>query len=110
MDENEFRRTRRNDYDSSIEGAEAVTRRAPNQRQRLLLVFYRAGDMGLTDEEAAALAGLDGSCYWKRCGELRTVGLIAFTGQKRVGRAGVSRNISVITEEGETAVTGRTAA
>ena len=88
-------RVRRDDYQTSIEGAEAVESRAENQQTALLKAFTAAGETGLTDEEAAAAAGLLGSCYWKRCGELRRAGRITFNGQTRRGGAGVSRKVSV---------------
>jgi hypothetical protein len=82
------------DHDTSIEGARAVNSRATSQRAVLLQEFAAAGPPGLTDEEAALAAGLTGSCYWKRCGELRRRGLIEFTDESRVGDAGVRRKVS----------------
>lgn len=99
-----YRRTRTGDHSTSIEGAEAVAGRAPTQRLRLLVEFDNAGIGGLTDEEAATQAGLLASCHWKRAGELRADGLIELTGGTRVGAAGVSRNISRITERGRAAL------
>lgn len=72
----------------------------PSQKYQLLRQFRRAGDVGLTDEQAAENAALTRACYWKRCGELRKDGLIAFTGDKRVGGAFVPRAVSIITPEG----------
>jgi hypothetical protein len=92
--------TRNNDYATSIEGAEQVTERAPNQRRRLLAAYYYADEMGLTDEEAANHCGLLDACYWKRCGELRTDGYIEFTDAVRPGAAGTNRKVSVITVRG----------
>lgn len=99
-----YRRTRTNDHTTSVEGAEAVAVRAPNQRARLLAEFLNAGDDGLTDEEAAAAAGLLASCHWKRAGELRQDGHIEFTGDVRPGAAGINRKISRITERGRAAL------
>lgn len=94
-------RTRSHDYATSVEGAEKVADRAPTQQLRLLAAYFGAGRRGLTDEQAATAAGLTGSCYWKRCGELRRDALIEFTGEKRQGTAGVQRNVSVITLKGD---------
>ena len=90
-------RVRKDDHQTSIEGAEAVESRAANQQAKLLQAFTRAGENGLTDEEAAAAAGLLDSCYWKRCGELRRAGRITFNGQTRRGSAGVRRKVSIFT-------------
>lgn len=94
-------RTRSHDHATSMEGADDVSDRAPTQQIRLLAAYFGAGRRGLTDEQAAHTVGLTGSCYWKRCGELRRHGLIELTGDKRQGAAGVRRNVSAITREGE---------
>lgn len=96
--------TRRHDYDTSIDGAVSVMMRARSQRFLLLEVFASWGDTGCTDEEAAKGAGLLRSCYWKRCGELRVLGLIAFTGERAKGDAGVNRLVSAITPKGQEVV------
>jgi len=98
-------RTRRDDYATSKAGARSVAFRAGSQKARLLVAFADAGASGLSDDEAARRAGLaPTSCYWKRCGELRALGLIRFTGDERQGSAGVDRLVSIITEAGETVV------
>jgi hypothetical protein len=96
--------TRRDDYDTSIDGAASVKMRARSQRFKLLDVFASWHDAGCTDEEAASGAGLLRSCYWKRCGELRALGLIEFTGQRAKGDAGVNRLVSAITPKGREVV------
>jgi hypothetical protein len=93
-------RHRADDHSTSVAGAVDVSKRAPKQQIRLLHSFYLAGFVGLTDEQAARMADLEESCYWKRCGELRADRLIEFTGETRKGRAGVERNISRITIPG----------
>jgi hypothetical protein len=95
-------RTRTGDYETSNEGAIKVATRAGAQKLLLLTFFCQFGDC--TDEEAAAGVGLLNSCYWKRCGELRAAGLIEFTGETRIGAAGVRRRVSVITERGRSVV------
>lgn len=99
-------RTRTGDYETSNEGAADVASRADAQKLHLLKIFALGGNSkwGLTDEEAAFRADLQQSCYWKRCGELRAAGLIEFTGEHRVGAAGVRRRVSIITERGRSVV------
>ena len=93
-------RSRRGDRATSIAGARAVAYRAGSQKALLLSAYAIAGARGLTDEEAAAAAGLSiRSCYWKRCGELRQDGYIAEAG-KRPGEAGVDRIVCAITSTG----------
>lgn len=70
-------RTRRDDWVTSIAGAESVAYRAGSQKARLLAAYEEYYPMPLTDDEAARHAGLPiTSCYWKRCGELRQDGAI----------------------------------
>lgn len=117
VDPHEATRVRTDDYDTSIEGAQTVSRRAGNQRLALLAEYHRAsaiwnGDparQGMTDEEAGEAAGLLGSCYWKRCGELRASGWTTWhpDALKRKGHAGVNRRVSVLTDEGRAALARR---
>lgn len=95
-------RVRTPDYATSIEGATAVAKRAPSQKLRMLAAYDFAGERGFTDEQAAHYAGLLGSCFWKRAGELRGMGYIAQPDGEpvRKGTAGVSRIICVITQDG----------
>ena len=90
------------DYATSIEGSVAVAKRAPTQKMKLLRAYAYAGERGFTDEQAAHYAGLLGSCFWKRAGELRADGYIAQPegDPVRRGTAGVSRIICVITQDG----------
>lgn len=54
----------------------------------LLLNAYVKGN--LTDEEAGKASGLyaQRACYWKRCGELRDLGLICDSGMTRTSDSG----------------------
>lgn len=100
-DPHEHTRQRRDDELSSSAGARDVSRRAPNQKMRLLAEYSAARqEEGLTDEEAAGRAGLLEACYWKRCNELRQDGLIRYVDCYRKGKAGVMRRASVITYDG----------
>ena len=80
-----------------------------NQRGKLLLAYFSDSfeKSGLTDEEASRVAGVpQNSCWWKRSGELRELGLITpMTNDngdliRRKGTSGVSRMVCVITDEG----------
>lgn len=78
--------------------------RAGSQKALLLAAYHRLPDA--TDEEAAKEAGVSlRSSFWKRCGEMREDGLIAFVtvhGQPltRVGDLGAERMVSRITPAG----------
>jgi hypothetical protein len=92
-------RHRAKDYDSSVQGAKSVSYRAGSQKAKLLSAFQESGKHGLTDDEAAVITGLEKSCFWKRCGELRSANLIYDTGTTRKGPLfGEQRMISVAKE------------
>jgi hypothetical protein len=100
-------RVRRDDHSTSIAGADDIAKRAGGQKAILLSAFADAGSDGLNDEQAAERAGVNmRSCWWKRCGELRDLGLIQFLfdaqGNEitRVATSGVARKVSVITPLG----------
>ena len=75
-----------------------------SQRHRLLCALADHGDM--TDEEAGKATGLYASraCYWKRCGELRDLGLIRDTGMTRISDCQHWVIVSTITEQGRAAL------
>lgn len=80
-------RSRADDHSSSRKGAASVRMRAGSQKARLLVAFYKFHFRlkPLADVDAAVTAGLfhqPQTCWWKRCGELRAAGLIAFTGEE----------------------------
>lgn len=83
--------------------AAAAMGKAKNQRWKLLHVFASTrGDNGLTSEEAAEIhpeVSLT-SEYSTRCSELQRLGLIAPTGETRKGKAGVQRDVYLITDRG----------
>jgi hypothetical protein len=87
---------------------------ADSQRGRLLLAYLEVSDLGLTDDQAARMAGIgEKSCWWKRCGELRRAGLIEpmvagddDTPVMREGESGMLRTVSVITPEGRAVAYG----
>ena len=75
----------------------------------LLLEVYSYATLGLTDEEAgmrAALAGHDIKGYWKRCSDLRTIGLIEDLGIRRALTSGSQGIVCGITPKGMDMVRG----
>jgi hypothetical protein len=95
---------RKEDPITSVLGAGEVKPRRRSQAM-LLLAEYLQG--GMTDEEAGMASGLSlkpKCCYWKRCSELRAMGLIIPTGETRLSSAGSAMQVCEITEEGEKAL------
>lgn len=86
---------------TSVAGALAVLGRVGTQRRRLLNAYGADRGAGLTDEEAADIADLLHTCYWKRCGDLRYLGLIVYTGETRAGAAGTARIVCRTTDLGQ---------
>ena len=75
----------------------------------LLLEQYATATLGLTDEEAgmrAALAGHEIRGYWKRCSDLRTMGLIQDLGIRRTLTTGSQGIVCAITQAGLDMVRG----
>jgi hypothetical protein len=69
----------------------------------ILIAIYADSTLGLTDEEAAARALANGheiKGYWKRCSDLRTLGLIQDTGTRRTVSSGSQAIVCSITQEG----------
>jgi hypothetical protein len=91
-----FAMARDSDPVSSHRGADHIASKAKTQRG-VLLDVYRAYPQGLTDEEACQKAGIEGG--WKRCSELRTLGLIGVMG-KREASSGVEVRVCSLTEFG----------
>jgi hypothetical protein len=80
--------------------------RVGSHRAILLSQYYYA-TLGLTDEEAGARAVLEGhdiKGYWKRCSDLRTLGLIQDTGTRRALLSGSQGIVCAITQQGIDAV------
>jgi hypothetical protein len=68
-----------------------------------LLAFYYQSLTGLTDEEVAEIAEQSGFAirgYWKRCSDLRRLGLVQDTGQRRTLSSGRLGMVCVITQQG----------
>ena len=83
--------------------------RAGSQRHIILLSYFEESQrqefptLGLTDEEAGNVSGLSRKpkcCYWKRCSELRELGLIVPNGEKRNSSANELQMVCIITNKG----------
>lgn len=89
------------DPDTSEAGAQFVRMRQSSQMYQLLeqYVIHR---LGLTDEEAGIKSGLAlrGAGYWKRCSDLRRLGLIEDCKVRRVGTSGAEMMVCVFTPAG----------
>ncbi len=69
----------------------------------ILIAIYADSTLGLTDEEAACRASAQGheiKGYWKRCSDLRTLGLIQDTGTRRTVSSGSQAIVCSITQDG----------
>jgi hypothetical protein len=69
----------------------------------ILIGIYADSTLGLTDEEAASRALANGheiKGYWKRCSDLRTMGLIQDTGTRRALTSGSQGIVCSITQLG----------
>ena len=75
----------------------------------ILLAIYNEANLGLTDEEAGARASAQGHQilgYWKRCSDLRTIGLIQDLGLSRRLSCGSQGIVCAITQQGMDMVRG----
>ena len=77
----------------------AVPRRG-SQAMTLLALYDNLG--GLTDEQAVEISGLTGG--WKRCSDLRRLGLIADSGDRRTTIGGAKAMVYRITPAGKEAL------
>jgi hypothetical protein len=89
---------RHSDPETSHKAA-AMPFRRNSQRHRLLNCYSLDSD-GLTDEEAAEAAEIYRGCPWKRCSELREMGMIEPTGEKRWSTMGAEQRVCKITAKG----------
>jgi hypothetical protein len=93
---------RASDPPTSREAAASRDNRMRWGSQRHVLLCAYAAHGSMTDEQAAKEAGLlpGRACFWKRCGELRDLGLIAETGETRISDSGNDVLVSGITAQG----------
>lgn len=89
------------DPDTSRAAAKDVKPRQGSQVWTLL-EQYNNHRLGLTDEEAGVFSGLAQrrACYWKRCSDLRNLGLIEDCKVRRAGTSGSLMMVCVITVKG----------
>ena len=89
------------DPDTSANGAADVRPRQGSQAMQLLTEYAQAR-IGLTDEEAGQRSGLAarGAGYWKRCSDLRRLGLIEDSHTTRAGSSGSEMMVCTITAKG----------
>lgn len=85
---------RRTDPWTSHAAADSMVTPAKGMQAKLLEA-YRESPNGLTDEEAAAAAGLPPGA-WKRCSEPARHGLITWTGATRVASSGRHAQVCVL--------------
>ena len=75
----------------------------------ILLAIYADATMGLTAEEASSRALAQGheiKGYWKRCSDLRSMGLIQDLGIRKALSTGAKGMVCAITQEGLDMVKG----
>lgn len=81
--------------------------RTGSARAALLKAHASNAEYGMTDEQAAAWAGLPlTSEYATRCSELERQGLLENTTEERAGTSGMSRMVRRITKEGKAVAAG----
>jgi hypothetical protein len=109
----EFISARINDPATSQANKDAFVKKR-SQRDEILLTYHRLNSYdypqfaeGIIDEEAGMNTFRDGVsyfdlriCYWKRCSELRKMGLIETTGITRISSAGQQQQVCCITIQG----------
>jgi hypothetical protein len=89
---------RNTDPEGSVNGANHIKLKRTSQAMRLLAVYAQNPIMGLTDEEASSQAGILHG--WKRCSDLRRLGLIEDAATQRETLSGVLAMVCRITQEG----------
>jgi hypothetical protein len=100
----EHHQSRTDDPPTSKAGAKSVKIRANSQMAQLLVTYLMAFDrFKLTDDQAAEASGLlskAGCCWWKRCSDLRALGLIESVGTGISPLTGEERMTCEITQAG----------
>jgi hypothetical protein len=94
---------------SDPETSRQVSPMRVGSHRAILIAIYADSNLGLTDEEAASRASAQGheiKGYWKRCSDLRTLGLIQDTGTRRAVSSGSQAIVCSITQDGLNAAKG----
>jgi hypothetical protein len=94
------------DPQTSKDAARMAPIKRGTDRYKMLAAYARAPIMGLTDDEAGALAGVVGYNCRRRASELRTKRLIAPTGITRTTESGAQAQVCSITDRGMAALVG----
>lgn len=94
---------RASDPVTSQQGAAHIRPKIGSQMHRLLIQYGANRIKGMTDEQACIAAGLTIG-GWKRCSDLRRLGLIEPTGETRTGTSGVEQRVCRITADGWEAI------
>ncbi len=89
---------RNTDPTGSVNGAQHIKLKRTSQAMRLLAIYAENPIMGLTDEEASSQAGIVHG--WKRCSDLRRLGLIENAATMRQTSSGVLAMVCRITQTG----------
>jgi len=98
---------RHTDPSTSHAAAAFIRAKATTARVQLLHAHRRNPD-GLTDEQAAEIAGLSlASEYATRCSELLRLGFLETTGRTVRSKSGTDRRVLRITAAGESALRAR---
>jgi len=84
-------RTRATDPDTSRVAAESLD--TGTILAQLAQAYREAGADGMTDEEAGDRVGKSGA--WKRCADLRRLGMIAPDGRTRTGTSGREQRVCI---------------
>lgn len=90
---------RATDPDTSKAGAEFIQKALGARLRGLLAVYWAEYPNGLTDEQATSLAAMFHG-GWKRCADLRRLGLIRDTGERRPLHSGRMGMVCAITAAG----------
>lgn len=94
---------RASDPVTSQQGAAHIRPKIGSQMHRLLIQYSAHRIAGLTDEQACTAAGVT-TGGWKRCSDLRRLGLIEATGETRTASSGVEQRVCRITADGWEAI------
>ena len=86
--------------DTSEDAAESQASRAEQLRERALTAYRDAGQRGLTADECARVIGATVLAVRPRVTELRQLGWITRTGERRQNDSGLGASVLVITDGG----------
>ena len=89
---------RNTDPEGSENGAQHIKLKRTSQAMRLLTIYAQNPVFGLTDEEASSQAGIVHG--WKRCSDLRRLGLIEDAAIMRQTSSGVLAMVCRVTQQG----------